>query len=104
MYITTNVRILHTLAGHDRPDLSSERAPHKDNTLILILGVCILLRVRDPGEGGLFRLRNVTIVDFFTICYYLNCYILRSYDHLQVKIYLLAFTRLTTHPLFLEYS
>jgi hypothetical protein len=30
---------------------------------ILILGVCILLRVSDPGDGGfLFSLRNVTIV------------------------------------------
>jgi hypothetical protein len=31
--------------------------------ITLILGICILLRVYDPGEeGGLFRLRNVTIV------------------------------------------
>jgi hypothetical protein len=28
----------------------------------------------------------------------------RSYDHLQVEIYLLGFTRLTADPLFLEYS
>jgi hypothetical protein len=34
------------------------------NIYILILGVCILLRVWDPGEGGLFRLRNVTIEGF----------------------------------------
>jgi hypothetical protein len=35
--------------------------------IILILGVCILLRVWDPGDGGggLFRLRNVTLVDFY---------------------------------------
>jgi hypothetical protein len=39
--------------------------------------------------GGLFRLRNVTSVGFFTI-YYLNCYMFRSYEHLQVEIYLLG--------------
>jgi hypothetical protein len=33
---------------------------------------------------------------FYTIYYYLNCYMFRSYDHLQVEIYLLGFTRLTT--------
>jgi hypothetical protein len=70
----------------------------------LLLGVCILLRVRDLGDGGLFRLRNVTIVGHFTIYYYLNCYIFRSYDHLQVEIYLLGFTRLTMDSLVLEYS
>jgi hypothetical protein len=32
--------------------------------LILILGVCILLRVRDQGEG-VFRLRKVNIVSFY---------------------------------------
>jgi hypothetical protein len=32
--------------------------------VILILGVCILLRVWDPGDGVLFRLR-VTIVGYF---------------------------------------
>jgi hypothetical protein len=41
---------------------------------------------------------------FFTIYYYLNCYMFRSYDHRQAKIYLLGFTRLTTDPLLLEYS
>jgi hypothetical protein len=30
----------------------------------------------------------------FTIYYYLNCYMFRLYDHLQVEIYLLGFTRL----------
>jgi hypothetical protein len=41
----------------------------------------------------------------FTIYYYyLNCYMFPSYDHLQIEIYLLGFTRLTTDPLFLEYS
>jgi hypothetical protein len=40
----------------------------------------------------------------FTIYYYLNCYMFRSYDHLPAEIYLLGFTRLTTDPLFLEYS
>jgi hypothetical protein len=33
-----------------------------------------------------------------------GCYMIRSYDHLQVEIYLIGFTRLTTDPLFLEYS
>jgi hypothetical protein len=33
---------------------------------LLILGVCILLRLWDPGDRGfLFRLRNVTIVGKF---------------------------------------
>jgi hypothetical protein len=53
---------------------------------------------------GLFRLRNVITVFFFAVYYYLNFYIFRSYDHLQVEIHLLGFTRLTTDPLFSEYS
>jgi hypothetical protein len=36
--------------------------------VFLILGVCILLRAWDLGDGGLFRLRNVPIVGYF---YYL---------------------------------
>jgi hypothetical protein len=37
--------------------------------MILILGVYILLRVSDPGDGGgiLFRLRNFTIVGYFLL-------------------------------------
>jgi hypothetical protein len=58
----------------------------------------------NPGEGCLFRLRNVTIVVFVTIYYYLNCYMFWSYDYLQAEIYLLEFTPLTTDPLFLEYG
>jgi hypothetical protein len=56
----------------------------------LILDVCILLRVWDQGEG-VSRLRNV-----FTICYLLKCYMFPSYDHLQVEIYLLETTLVTT--------
>jgi hypothetical protein len=41
---------------------------------------------------------------FFIIYYYLNCYMFRSYVHLQAEIYLLEFTGLITDPLFLEYS
>jgi hypothetical protein len=41
---------------------------------------------------------------FFYYLYYLNCYMFRSYDHLQAEIYLLGFTGLTTDPLFIEYS
>jgi hypothetical protein len=37
----------------------------------------------NPSERGLFRLRNVTIVGYF---YYLNCYMFRTYDHIQVDI------------------
>jgi hypothetical protein len=57
----------------------------------------------DLGDlgGGLFRLRNVASVGYL---YYLNCYMFRSYDHLQAEIYLLVFTQLTMDPLFLEYS
>jgi hypothetical protein len=44
-----------------------------------------------------FRLRNVTIVGFY---YLSNCYMFRSYDHLQTEIYLLELTLLTTNPLF----
>jgi hypothetical protein len=36
----------------------------------------------------------------FTIYYYLNCYMFRSYDHLQAEIYLPGFTLLTTDPCF----
>jgi hypothetical protein len=31
------------------------------------------------------RLRNITIVDYY---YLFNCYMFRSYDHLQVDIYI----------------
>jgi hypothetical protein len=33
---------------------------------------------------GVFRLHNVNIVGFY---YFFNCYMFRSYDHLQVDIY-----------------
>jgi hypothetical protein len=36
------------------------------------------IMVMSIGDGGLFRLRNVTIVGFITILYYLNCYMFRS--------------------------
>jgi hypothetical protein len=46
--------------------------------------------------NGLFTLMankkqiiSVTIIVFFTIYYYLNCYMFRSYGHLHTKIYLL---------------
>jgi hypothetical protein len=45
-----------------------------------------------------FRLRNVAIVGY----YLFDCYMFRSYDHLQAEIYLLEITLLTTDP-FLEY-
>jgi hypothetical protein len=48
------------------------------------------------GGGALLRQRNVTIVVFVTMYYYLTCYMFRSYDHLQAEIYLLGLTRLTT--------
>jgi hypothetical protein len=54
---------------------------------------------KDYGEG-VFRLRNVTVVGFY---YLFNCYMFRSYDHLQAEIYLLELTLLTTNPSFLEY-
>jgi hypothetical protein len=46
--------------------------------IIIILGVCILLHVRDPGDGGggrLFRLCNVSIVGYF---YYTQLSIIRD--------------------------
>jgi hypothetical protein len=39
------------------------------------------------------RLHNVTIVGFY---YLFNCYMFRSYDHLQADIYLLELTLLAT--------
>jgi hypothetical protein len=69
---------------------------------ILNLGVCILLRVWDPGKGGFIPSTQRYYRRFFTIYYYLSCYMFRSYDHLQEEIYLLGFTRLETNPLFLE--
>jgi hypothetical protein len=36
--------------------------------------------------GVLFRLRNATIVGFYYL-FLRNCYMFRSYDHLQVEIY-----------------
>jgi hypothetical protein len=40
-----------------------------------------------PVTGGLFRLRNVTIVGYLYYLILLNCYMFRSYDHLQAEIY-----------------
>jgi hypothetical protein len=40
---------------------------------------------------------------FFYYLFLLNCYMFRSYDHLQAEIHLLEITLLTTDPLFLEY-
>jgi hypothetical protein len=50
---------------------------------ILILGVCILFRVWDQG-GGFPSVQRYC--SSFTI-YSLICYMFRSYDHLQEKIY-----------------
>jgi hypothetical protein len=70
---------------------------------LLISGVCILLRVWDPGDGGAFTSTQRYYRSFF---YLLLLKLLHAsvYDHLQAEIYLLGFTRLTTDPLFLEYS
>jgi hypothetical protein len=47
---------------------------------------------------GVFRLRNVNIAGFSHL---FNCYMFRSYDHLQADIFFLELTLLTTDPLFL---
>jgi hypothetical protein len=47
-----------------------------------------------------FRLRNVTVFGYY---YLFNCYMFRSYDHLQAEIYMPEITILTMDPLFLEY-
>jgi hypothetical protein len=39
----------------------------------------------------------------FYYLFLLNCYMFRSYDHLQAEIYLLELTLLITDTLFLEY-
>jgi hypothetical protein len=46
------------------------------------------------GEGGFFRLRNVTIVGFYYL-FLLNCYMFRSYDHpnVEIHVYLLEADR-----------
>jgi hypothetical protein len=49
---------------------------------------------------GIFSLRKVTNVGFY---YLFNCYMFRSYDHLEVEIYSLEITLLASDPLFLEY-
>jgi hypothetical protein len=54
---------------------------------IAIFGVCVLLLVRDPGDGGFIPSTQRYYRRFFTIYYYLNCYMFLSYDHLQVDIY-----------------
>jgi hypothetical protein len=51
-------------------------------------------------DEGFFRLSNVNIEGF---CFLFNCYMFRSYDHLQADIYLLQLILLTTDPSFLEY-
>jgi hypothetical protein len=62
-----------------------------------------ILSVPDDWGGGVIpsTQRFYHSFSYFTIYYYLNSYMFRSYDHLQVEIYLLGFTRLTTDPLFL---
>jgi hypothetical protein len=50
--------------------------------------------------SGVFRLHNVTVVGFY---YLFNCYIFRSYGHLEAEIYLLDLTLLITDLLVLEY-
>jgi hypothetical protein len=68
----------------------------------LILGVCVLLHVKDPGDGGgeaLFRLPNVTIVGF----YYLLLLKLLHVSVIRPSSDRNIFAR-TTDPLFLEYS
>jgi hypothetical protein len=56
------------------------------------------------GGGGFIPSTKCYYHRSFTIYYYLNFYMSRSYDHLKAEIYLLGYTRLTTDPLFLEYS
>jgi hypothetical protein len=43
----------------------------------------------DVKVRGFFRLRNVNMVGFY---YLLNCYMFRSYDHIQAEMYLLELT------------
>jgi hypothetical protein len=48
------------------------------STRMLILSVCILLRVWDPGDGEfILSTQRYYRMLFFTIYYYLNCYIFR---------------------------
>jgi hypothetical protein len=54
---------------------------------ILIFGVCILLRVWDPGNGGLLRLHNVIIVGWFYYLLLLKLLHVSVYDNLQAEIY-----------------
>jgi hypothetical protein len=58
------------------------------SNLVCLHPVACEIKVR-----GLFRLCNVTVVGFY---YLFNCYMFRSYDHLQAEIYLLEITLLTT--------
>jgi hypothetical protein len=69
-----------------------------------MLNLGCLHPVAYPGDEGVFIASTQrSYRTFFTIYYYLNCYMFRSCDHLRAKIHLLGFTRLTTDPLFLEY-
>jgi hypothetical protein len=58
---------------------------------ILILGVCILLHVWAPGDGGLYRLHNVIIVGYFFLLFTIQIdhynvnYILKTMDPLSVE-------------------
>jgi hypothetical protein len=47
---------------------------------------------------GLFHLRKVNIVGFFNHLF--NCYMFRSYNHLQADIFFLELTLLTMDQLF----
>jgi hypothetical protein len=55
--------------------------------LSLVVGVCILLRVSDQIEGSFPSTQR-----YYRRFYYLfNCYMFRSYDHLQKEIYFIYY-------------